>query len=174
MKYLPTSHGFREEWRYNNFMYLQLGYIAEVLGGAPYEQLIQEKIFDRLGMRNATFFYKLDEVDNRAKPHELDVDGTLVPSDERAYRYVQVCGLVLLELSFLCHLLCPASVCPSVCLSGSHSFFVVTHSYVSHATHHAFLGMLLQTITLIRSTYVLRKWIKYSIYWYKSFDLTLS
>ena len=38
-----------------------------------------------------------------------------------------------------------ASVClsvrPSVCLSGSHSFLVVTHCYVSQATH-AFLGML--------------------------------
>ena len=27
--------------------------------------------------------------------------------------------------------LCPASVCVSVCLSGSHTFLVVTHSYVS-------------------------------------------
>ena len=33
------------------------------------------------------------------------------------------------------------SVCLSVCLSGSHTFLVVTHSYVSQATH-AFLGML--------------------------------
>ena len=35
------------------------------------------------------------------------------------------------------------SVCPSVCvcLSGSHTFLVVTHSYVSQVTH-AFLGML--------------------------------
>ena len=33
------------------------------------------------------------------------------------------------------------SVRPSLCLSGSHTFLVVTHSYVSQATH-AFLGML--------------------------------
>ena len=37
--------------------------------------------------------------------------------------------------------LCPASVRSSVCLSGSHTFLVVTQSYVSQATH-AFLGML--------------------------------
>ena len=36
---------------------------------------------------------------------------------------------------------CPESVCPCVCLSGSHTFLVVTHSYVSRAVH-AFLGML--------------------------------
>ena len=33
------------------------------------------------------------------------------------------------------------SVCPSVCLSNSHTFLIVTHSYVSQATD-AFLGML--------------------------------
>ena len=33
------------------------------------------------------------------------------------------------------------SVCASVCLSGSHTFLVVSHSYVSQETH-AFLGML--------------------------------
>ena len=33
------------------------------------------------------------------------------------------------------------SACPSVCLSGSHTLLLVTHSYVSQATH-AFLGML--------------------------------
>ena len=33
------------------------------------------------------------------------------------------------------------SVRPSVCLCGSHTFLVVTHSYVSQVTH-AFLGML--------------------------------
>ena len=33
------------------------------------------------------------------------------------------------------------SVRPCVCLLGSHTFLVVTHSYVSQATH-AFLGML--------------------------------
>ena len=32
-------------------------------------------------------------------------------------------------------------MCVSICLSGSHTFLVVTHSYVSQATH-AFLGML--------------------------------
>ena len=32
-------------------------------------------------------------------------------------------------------------VCACVCLSDSHTFLIVTHSYVSQATH-AFLGML--------------------------------
>ena len=49
--------------------------------------------------------------------------------------------------------LCPVSVCPSVCLSvclsGSHTFLVVKHSYVSQATH-AFLGMLPLSLILTK------------------------
>ena len=60
------------------------------------------------------------------------------------------CNLFHLFFSFLCRLrsiaahrdhFCPASVYLSVCLSGNHTFLVVTHSYVSQVTH-AFLGML--------------------------------
>ena len=39
------------------------------------------------------------------------------------------------------HFFLRLSVCPSLCLSGSHTFLVVTHSYVSQTTH-VFLGML--------------------------------
>ena len=39
------------------------------------------------------------------------------------------------------HFLRRLSVCPSLCLSSSHTFLVVTPSHVSQATH-AFLGML--------------------------------
>ena len=42
---------------------------------------------------------------------------------------------------FVRHLSVSLSVCPSVCPFGSHTFLVVTHSYVSQATL-AFLGML--------------------------------
>ena len=55
------------------------------------------------------------------------------------------------SISFLCrlrsiaahrdHFVRRLSVCACVCLSDSHTFLIVTHSYVSQATH-AFLGML--------------------------------
>ena len=68
------------------------------------------------------------------------------------YAIIQLQTYSLLRLHyFLCHLRSIAahrdhfvrrlSVRPCVCLSGSHAFLVVTHSYVSQATH-AFLGML--------------------------------
>ena len=70
------------------------------------------------------------------------------------FRYY-MCLSIFKFVSFLCrlrsiaahrdHFVRRLSVCPSFCLSvrlsGSHTFLVVTHSYVSQATH-AFLGML--------------------------------
>ena len=71
------------------------------------------------------------------------------------YTFVLIKGFLgFLEMKF-CPLLCRQrsiaarrdhfvrrlSVCVCVCLSDSHTFLIVTHSYVSQATH-AFLGML--------------------------------
>ena len=44
------------------------------------------------------------------------------------------------------------SVCACVCLSDSHTFLIVTHSYVSQATH-AFLGMLPLCLSRLQSTH---------------------
>ena len=46
------------------------------------------------------------------------------------------------------------SVRLSVCLSGSHTFLVVTHIYVSQSTH-ALLGMLLLCFTIFFGGYTL-------------------
>ena len=60
--------------------------------------------------------------------------------------YVIAVGLILRFAWVLCrlrsiaHSVCCLSVRSSLCLSGSHTFLVVTHSYVKHATH-AFLGI---------------------------------
>ena len=62
------------------------------------------------------------------------------------------------------------SVCPSVCLSGSHTFLVVTHSYVSQATH-AFLE-----ISFLVSYIV---WLIYNsafiaiTFWFENFNIYL-
>ena len=66
---------------------MQTGHIAEVLGGAPYEDLIHEKIFNNLNMTTATFMSELDKTENRAKPYEI-MNQAFVRLDERAYRYV--------------------------------------------------------------------------------------
>ena len=64
---------------------MQAGYIAEVLGGASYEDLIQDKIFNNLNMTSGTFMEHLREKANHSLPYE-DINGTLFLSDERVYR----------------------------------------------------------------------------------------
>ena len=69
-----------------------------------------------------------------------------------------MCFFIRLEQSVLCrlrsiaahrdHFVRRLSVCACVCLSDSHTFLIVTHSYVSQATH-AFLGMLPLCLFLI-------------------------
>ena len=68
---------------------------------------------------------------------------TVLPNNSKYYSNI--------NQSFLCrlpsmathrdHFVWHLSLCPCVCLSGSHTFFVVTQSYISQATH-SFLGML--------------------------------
>ena len=56
-------------------------------------------------------------------------------------------------------------VCLSVCLSGSHTFLVVTHSYVSQVTH-AFLRMLplcSKVILILPLTLFVNKFIAYDL-----------
>ena len=62
---------------------------------------------------------------------------TCICSDSVASRCVLLCHL----RSIAAHRITLSGVCLSVCLSGSHTFLVVTHSDVLQATH-AFFGML--------------------------------
>ena len=56
-----------------------------------------------------------------------------------------------------------------VCLSGSHTFLVVMHSFVTHATH-AFLGMLPQFLILYHIMPSVAKWCIYlnQPFWYEN------
>lgn len=46
--------GLREKWYYNNFMYLTQGIIAERISGKTWEQNIQERFFEPLGMAKSS------------------------------------------------------------------------------------------------------------------------
>lgn len=50
IQYLEPSAGIREQWQYNNFMFLLQGVVAEKLTGKTWEQNVKEKIFLPLGM----------------------------------------------------------------------------------------------------------------------------
>lgn len=53
---------------YNNWMYLLAGYITEILGEKPWEELIAEYYFRPIGMQEATFADRTDYTANFALP----------------------------------------------------------------------------------------------------------
>ena len=45
---------------YNNLMYGMIAHLAEKVGGKSWEELLQDNIFDPLGMDNTTFTHAPD------------------------------------------------------------------------------------------------------------------
>jgi CubicO group peptidase (beta-lactamase class C family) len=76
----PTSK-FGEVFQYSNLMAAAAGYIGAHLVypnkelGAAYDEAMQKKIFDPLGMRSTTFDYARALASNHASPHGDDIDG---------------------------------------------------------------------------------------------------
>lgn len=76
----PTSQ-FGEVFQYSNLMAAAAGYIGGHLVypnqelGAAYDQAMQKKVFDPLGMKSTTFDYARALAANHASPHGDDVDG---------------------------------------------------------------------------------------------------
>jgi beta-lactamase class C len=67
---LSTAPG--KEYSYQNVVYSVIGEVIANATGKTYEQEMQEKVFDKLGMKDASLSYsKLMANKNRAQPHKL-------------------------------------------------------------------------------------------------------
>lgn len=53
----PTV-SFRQQWQYNNFMFMTAGYLVEKLSGQTWEAYTKAKILDPLGMKESNFSVK--------------------------------------------------------------------------------------------------------------------
>ena len=71
MKYLPESKPFRDTFIYNNYMFMYLGHICEVLGGDTWEKLLQDRLLTPLGMTSTKILRTPQDVlkDNVARPY---------------------------------------------------------------------------------------------------------
>ncbi|KAK3107771.1 hypothetical protein FSP39_021932 [Pinctada imbricata] len=85
LRNMETIAPFREEFIYNNLMYMTAGHVAEILGGASFEELIRSRIFKPLNMTDASFMADLDFNQNVARPYDKEND-TLLESDTYLYR----------------------------------------------------------------------------------------
>ncbi|MFO7574980.1 MAG: serine hydrolase domain-containing protein, partial [Bacteroidales bacterium] len=55
IKYLEPTIPLRQGYIYNNLMYVAAGQIIEILTGQTWEEYVQERIFNPLGMANSVF-----------------------------------------------------------------------------------------------------------------------
>jgi CubicO group peptidase (beta-lactamase class C family) len=63
---VPLQFTPGERFEYSNSGYTLLGYIIEIIAEKPYEELLQEKIFDPLEMKNSGFFRHRPLIKNMA------------------------------------------------------------------------------------------------------------
>jgi CubicO group peptidase (beta-lactamase class C family) len=55
LRYLEPNRGLRQEFQYNNLMFMTAGYLAGKLAGSTWEEAVQKRIFDPLGMKSSGF-----------------------------------------------------------------------------------------------------------------------
>lgn len=74
--------GLRQEWHYNNFMFMIQGVIAEKITGQSWDELIQTRFFEPLGMhRSKTLLSEFQKTNNVSLGYHLKKDNTISKTD---------------------------------------------------------------------------------------------
>jgi CubicO group peptidase (beta-lactamase class C family) len=56
LRHLEPTADLRQKFQYQNLMYTAVGAVIEAISGMPFEEFVQTRVFDRLGMANAGFY----------------------------------------------------------------------------------------------------------------------
>lgn len=76
--YLKPTYSFRSTYQYNNLMYLTAGYAAARTAGGSWEDLVQKRLLDPLGMKTVNFSVTVMEKNaNHARPHRKNKQGKI-------------------------------------------------------------------------------------------------
>ena len=80
IRFLEPNSSFRAEYGYQNVMFLAAGEATARAAGRSWDELVQQGIFEPLGMRRSnTGVHQLANDSNVATPHALTEDGILLP-----------------------------------------------------------------------------------------------
>ena len=84
LRFLEPFRDLREEWAYQNLMYLTAGVVLEELTATPWEQSVRERLLEPLGMDRSNFSVDVSREDpDHALPYREE-DGDLVEIPFRA------------------------------------------------------------------------------------------
>lgn len=83
MRYMDLEKPFRSDYVYNNVMYSLVGQIIEHVEGVTWDEFLQTRLFEPLGMTSATTsITAIKENDNQAYPHQ-EIEGEVVSIQRR-------------------------------------------------------------------------------------------
>lgn len=74
---IPLRQQPGSRWHYSVAVDVQ-GYLVEVLSGQPFDQFLQERLFEPLGMKDTGFHVPEEKADRFAQVYNYDEDGSLV------------------------------------------------------------------------------------------------
>ena len=84
-RYLPSTAGFRSEYGYHNVMYIAAGEVVGAVSGVSWDDFIEQRLFQPLGMtRSTTRAAVVETRDNVAASH-TDVNGSVRAVPRRNY-----------------------------------------------------------------------------------------
>lgn len=67
--FVPIEDGFREDYHYCNLMFVVAGAVIEAVSGLTWEDFVQTRIFDKVGMSESTPLARLADPAKCALPH---------------------------------------------------------------------------------------------------------
>ena len=89
LRFLPFNKSFRDGFQYNNLLYMTVGFIIEVVTGDTWEEAVQHRILDPLGMDDTNFsIVDLQKADDHSLPYSK-IDGAVV---EVPFRGIEMIG----------------------------------------------------------------------------------
>lgn len=78
IQYMEPTAELRQQWQYNNFMFMLQGMVVEKLTGKSWEQNVHDKIFAPLGMLRSDFsVFDMQKDTNAAKGYDVKQDSII-------------------------------------------------------------------------------------------------
>lgn len=94
LRFLEPTAPLRQKWQYQNLMYMTAGLLAEKVSGKSWEQLVRERIFAPLGMKNATLsIADMQAVADFSQPYAKK-DGKITAIDFRSLESIAPAGAI--------------------------------------------------------------------------------
>lgn len=80
LQYCEANRDFRSVWQYQNLIYATAGYLIEVISGQTWEEFVQQRILEPLGMSSTNFsVLASQQTPDFALPYQ-EIGGEIVPT----------------------------------------------------------------------------------------------